>query len=60
MPHRRLVRATQEELCSILENLEVQQTLDLGAALVQTGHHHTMGLLMLVSDLTGGGAYLPL
>lgn len=55
-----LVRATQEELTGLLEDFEVQQTLDIGAALIHTGRHDSMGLLMLVSDLTGGGAYLPL
>lgn len=55
-----LIRVSHDEVCSILEDFEIQQSLNLGAALVHTGHHENMGRLVLVSDVSGGGAYLPL
>ena len=57
---KKLVRVSQEELCTLLEKFEAQHSLDLGATLLHTGRHEVMGLMMLASDISGGGAYLSL
>ena len=54
---KELVSLSHSEVCLMLEDLSIQQSVDLGATLVQTGYHAGVGLMLLVSEVSGGGAY---
>lgn len=54
------VRLSPDEVTLILEELDIYQSLDLGATLIHTGRHSTIGLMIFVSDVNGMGAYLSL
>lgn len=54
---KELVKLSHDEVCLILENLDIQQSVNLGATLIHKGQHQGIGLMLLVSDMTGGGAY---
>lgn len=57
---KEMVRLSHDEVSLILEGFNIQQSVNLGATLIQRGRHESLGLMLLVSDVAGYGAYVSL
>lgn len=47
-----------EHCAEVVEGMNIHHTLDLGAAIIQSGEHPSLGLLHVVSTIAGKAAVL--
>ena len=57
-PAMRAVEKTDEEIADLIVDLDIEQTIDLGGAMMHLGRHAILGAITVICSATGAGALI--